>query len=92
MTLDELDRKITWWGDISYLGVYNLRDDGEFIKLVVNEAPEEEIWEHLRFENPDYFDPEECSHSRTRNLECDEHGRDCPEVICIKCGATVKGE
>lgn len=90
MTLDELDSAITRWGDISYLGVYTLRKDGEFIKMLVNDATNEELWEHLRYEYPDYFDPEECSHYSTRPLDCDEHGRECTEVVCIKCGATVK--
>ena len=32
----------------------------------------------------------ECRSKRTRDLECEEHGKDCPLVICCDCGATVK--
>ena len=31
----------------------------------------------------------DCGSSSIRPLECEEHGRDCPLVICCDCGATV---
>ena len=31
----------------------------------------------------------ECGSTSIRPLECEEHGRDCPLVICCDCGATV---
>jgi hypothetical protein len=59
MTLEELERAITRWGDITYLGVYTLRKDGEFIKMVVNGAPKQDIEDYLRDEYPDHFEEED---------------------------------
>jgi len=30
-----------------------------------------------------------CLHTETRNLDCDEHGRDCTELVCVDCGESV---
>jgi hypothetical protein len=59
MTLEELERAITRWGDITYLGVYTLRKDGEFIKMVVNGATKQDIEDYLRDEYPDHFEEED---------------------------------
>jgi len=59
MTLEELERAITRWGDITYLGVYTLRKDGAFIKMVVNGASRDDIDEYLREEYPDHFEEED---------------------------------
>jgi hypothetical protein len=59
MTLEELERAITRWGDITYLGVYTLRKDGEFIKMVVNGASKQDIEDYLRDEYPDHFEEED---------------------------------
>jgi hypothetical protein len=59
MTLEELERAITRWGDITYLGVYTLRKDGAFIKMVVNGAPKQDIEDYLRDEYPDHFEEED---------------------------------
>ena len=59
MTLEELERAITRWGDITYLGVYTLRKDGGFIKMVVNGASRDDIDEYLRDEYPDHFEEED---------------------------------
>ena len=31
----------------------------------------------------------ECGSTRSRDLECEEHGRDCPLIVCCECGAEV---
>ena len=31
----------------------------------------------------------ECGSKRTRDLECELHGKDCPLIICCDCGAEV---
>ena len=59
MTLEELERAVTRWGDITYLGVYTLRKDGAFIKMVVNGASRDDIDEYLREEYPDHFEEED---------------------------------
>jgi hypothetical protein len=59
MTLEELERAITRWGDITYLGVYTLRKDGAFIKMVVNGATKQDIEDYLRDEYPDHFEEED---------------------------------
>jgi hypothetical protein len=59
MTLEELERAVTRWGDITYLGVYTLRKDGAFIKMVVNGASRDDIDEYLREEYPDHFEDED---------------------------------
>ncbi len=59
MTLEELERAITRWGDITYLGVYTLRKDGEFIKMVVNRESSKDIEDYLRSEYPDHFEEED---------------------------------
>jgi hypothetical protein len=59
MTLEELERAITRWGDSTYLGVYTLRKDGEFIKMVVNGEPRQDIEDYLRSEYPDHFEEED---------------------------------
>jgi hypothetical protein len=59
MTLEELERAITRWGDITYLGVYTLRKDGAFIKMVVNGASKQDIEDYLRDEYPDHFEEED---------------------------------
>jgi hypothetical protein len=59
MTLEELERAITRWGDITYLGVYTLRKDGAFIKMVVNGASKQDIEDYLRDEYPDHFEDED---------------------------------
>ncbi len=56
MTLEELERAITRWGDSTYLGVYTLRKDGEFIKMVVNRESSKDIEDYLRSEYPDHFE------------------------------------
>ena len=35
-----------------------------------------------------YVCPECCS-KRTRDLECELHGKDCPLIICCDCGTKV---
>ncbi len=30
-----------------------------------------------------------CQHVDTRNLDCEDHGGDCPEVVCVDCGESV---
>jgi hypothetical protein len=30
-----------------------------------------------------------CSHAEIRWLDCEEHGRDCPERVCVNCGESV---
>lgn len=59
MTLEELERAITRWGDSTYLGVYTLRKDGEFIKMVVNGEPKADIEEYLRAEYAEHFAEED---------------------------------
>lgn len=59
MTLEELERAITRWGDSTYLGVYTLRKDGEFIKMVVNGEPKADIEEYLRGEYAEHFAEED---------------------------------
>ena len=27
-----------------------------------------------------------CEHPEYRPLDCEEHGRDCPEMVCVECG------
>jgi hypothetical protein len=27
-----------------------------------------------------------CLHSEYRPLDCEEHGRDCTEMVCVDCG------
>ena len=59
MTLEELERAITRWGDSTYLGVYTLRKDGGFIKMVVNGASRDDIEEYLRDEYAEHFAEED---------------------------------
>lgn len=59
MTLEELERAITRWGDSTYLGVYTLRKDGGFIKMVVNGASRDDIEEYLRAEYAEHFAEED---------------------------------
>lgn len=59
MTLEELERAITRWGDSTYLGVYTLRKDGGFIKMVVNGASQDDIEEYLRDEYAEHFAEED---------------------------------
>jgi hypothetical protein len=33
----------------------------------------------------------ECVHSEFRWLNCDEHGRDCTEQVCVDCGEEFLG-
>jgi hypothetical protein len=65
MTLEELERAITRWGDSTYLGVYTLRKDGEFIKMVVNSEPKADIEEYLRQEYPDHFEEDDWDEEET---------------------------
>jgi hypothetical protein len=59
MTLAELEQAITRWGDYNYIGVYALRKDSDFIKMVVNGATRQDIEDYLRDEYPDHFDEED---------------------------------
>ncbi len=31
----------------------------------------------------------QCGNETSRDLECTEHGKNCPLIVCTKCGATV---
>lgn len=59
MTLEQLDGALQRWGDYPYyISYYALREDTEFIRLLVNGATKDELLAHLRSEYPDHFDEE----------------------------------
>ncbi|CAB4137357.1 hypothetical protein UFOVP325_33 [uncultured Caudovirales phage] len=57
MTLDQLDRALARWSDYpNYISYYSLREDEDFIKLLVNGATNDELLEHLQSTYPDHFE------------------------------------
>ena len=56
MTLQELENALNRYGERYYMGVYALRKDAGFIRLLVNEATQDELVDYLRAEYPDYFE------------------------------------
>lgn len=67
MTLQELEQAITRWGDSTYLGVYTLRKDGGFIKMVVNGASRADIDEYLKEEYAEHFAEEDWEDEEEEN-------------------------
>lgn len=57
MTLDQLDKALARWSDYPhYISYYSLREDGDFIKLLVNGATKDELMSHLQETYPENFE------------------------------------
>lgn len=58
--------------------VPNIKPYKQFKNKTVKEMEE---WIHMK--------KQPCPHKKTRFLDCEEHGRDCKEIVCCECGESV---
>jgi hypothetical protein len=57
MTLDQLDKALMRWSDYPhFISYYSLREDGDFIKLLVNGATKDDLMSYLLHAYPENFE------------------------------------